>query len=109
MRRIRDELRARALREAETASAGTTPTTQAFGDTADPGTSEEYSTIGHKHGMPANPVTAHVLESDPHTGYRLESEKMASIADSTGAGDVVEQLNLLLAALRDGGYMEPLP
>lgn len=47
--------------------------TQAFGDAAATGTSQEVARAGHKHGMPANPVTAHEAASDPHTGYMLES------------------------------------
>ncbi len=47
--------------------------TQAFGDAAATGTSQEVARAGHKHGMPADPVTAHAAASDPHTGYLLES------------------------------------
>jgi hypothetical protein len=47
--------------------------TQAFGDAAATGSSVEVARAGHKHAMPADPVTAHAAASDPHTGYVLES------------------------------------
>jgi hypothetical protein len=50
-----------------------TPSTQAFGDAAAAGTSDDFTRGDHKHAMPADPVTAHVAASDPHTGYLLES------------------------------------
>ena len=36
-------------------------------------------------------------------------DQPASIADATGAGDVVAQLNLLLASMREIGLIAPLP
>lgn len=61
-------------------TAGTTPSTQAFGDTAAGGSATTWSKNDHKHAMPANPVTAHEAASDPHTGYVLESANYAVIA-----------------------------
>lgn len=50
-----------------------TPTTQLFGDAAAQGTTDGFARVDHKHGMPADPVTAHVAAGDPHTVYALES------------------------------------
>jgi hypothetical protein len=63
-----------------------TPVTQAFGDAAAAGTSDDFARGSHVHGMPANPVTAHEAAGDPHTGYRLES---AAIGTSDLADDAV--------------------
>lgn len=49
------------------------PSTQAFGDAAAEGTTDGYARTDHKHGIPADPVTAHAAAADPHTGYVLES------------------------------------
>lgn len=67
-------------------ASGDTPSTQAFGDAAATGTSAKAAQSDHKHAMPADPVTAHVAASDPHTGYRLES---ASIGTTDIADDAV--------------------
>ena len=62
------------------------PTTQAFGDAADAGTGTNAPAAdNHKHGMPANPVTAHEAAADPHTGYLKEND--ASWIDLTDAGE----------------------
>ena len=51
-----------------------TPVTQAFGDAASAGgANNPPAADDHRHGMPANPVTAHESAGDPHGGYRLES------------------------------------
>lgn len=57
--------------------------TQAFGDAAATGTSQEVARGGHKHAMPADPVTAHVGAGDPHTQYALDSD----LATHAGAAD----------------------
>lgn len=54
-------------------SLGTSPSTQAFGDSAAGGSATDAAKTDHKHGMPANPVTAHEAASDPHPAYALES------------------------------------
>jgi hypothetical protein len=48
--------------------------TQAFGDSAAAGTSAEVPRADHKHGMMANPVTAHEAAGDPHPGYALDTD-----------------------------------
>lgn len=52
---------------------GSTPTTQAFGDVAAAGASIKAAPELHLHGMPADPVIAHVAAGDPHAQYALES------------------------------------
>ncbi len=63
-------------------AAGVTPadsvTTQAFGDAPVVGVSVEYAREDHKHGMPADPLTAHLAAGDPHSQYQKESEKGAA-------------------------------
>lgn len=49
-----------------------------FGLSPSAGAGTSYSLGNHTHGTPANPVTAHVAASDPHTQYQLESEKAAA-------------------------------
>ncbi len=51
------------------------PDAETFGVAGSAGSRGEVSDAGHVHGMPANPVTAHEVASDPHTGYQKESEK----------------------------------
>lgn len=52
----------------------TAPSTQAFGDSPTQGAdATKAAKVGHKHGMMADPVTAHVAAGDPHTGYVQES------------------------------------
>jgi hypothetical protein len=63
----------------------TTPSTQAFGDAAAGGSSDDFTRGDHKHAMPANPVTAHEAASDPHTGYVREAD--ANWVDLTDGGD----------------------
>lgn len=59
--------------------------TQAFGDAPAAGASTtEVAAADHKHGMPANPVTAHESASDPHTGYLKENDP--SWTDLTDGG-----------------------
>jgi hypothetical protein len=49
--------------------------TQAFGDVADKGANDrEFAGAGHIHGMPANPVTAHVADGDPHPVYATDAD-----------------------------------
>lgn len=66
-------------------------TTAAFGDSATANAGTEAAPAGHRHGMPANPVTAHEAASDPHTGYILESlldakgDLIVATADNTPA------------------------
>jgi hypothetical protein len=71
--------------------AETVPTTAAFGDTAAQGAdATKVAKLLHRHGMPANPVTAHEAAGDPHTGYQRESEKgAASGYASLDAGTLV--------------------
>ena len=62
-----------------------TPTTQAFGDAAAAGTgTNPPAADDHKHGMPANPVTAHEAAGDPHPGYLTAAEGNAAY-EATGA------------------------
>lgn len=51
----------------------TAPGTAAFGDSAATGSATVAARRDHTHGMPADPVTAHVAAPDPHTGYLQES------------------------------------
>lgn len=68
----------------------TVPVTQAFGDAAATGSDGFAARRGHRHGMPANPVTAHEAAADPHTAYQRESEKAtASGYASLDAGTLV--------------------
>lgn len=53
-------------------------TTQAFGDAASNGSSGRSADAQHRHGMPANPVTAHVAAGDPHPAYALDTDLAAS-------------------------------
>ena len=66
-------------------------TTQAFGDAATAGTgTNPPAADDHKHGMPANPVTAHEAAGDPHPTYLTAAEGNAAYeavnAVSTHAG-----------------------
>lgn len=56
----------------------TSPSTQAFGDTAVVGSVALAARRDHKHAMPADPVPAHAAAADPHTGYQQEVEKGAA-------------------------------
>lgn len=68
-----------------------TPSTQAFGDAAAEGTADTFTRGDHKHGIPADPVTAHAAAADPHTGYLKEADwnargdLMSATADNTPA------------------------
>lgn len=65
--------------------------TQAFGDAAATGTSQEVARAGHKHGMPADPVTAHVAAGDPHTQYATNTEfDDHSARHESGGADAVK-------------------
>lgn len=78
--------------------------TQAFGDAAAAGASFKAAGAGHKHGMPANPVTAHEGAADPHTVYVLESlidakgDLIAGSADNTTAKLTVGANDTILMA-----------
>lgn len=52
-----------------------TTTETSFGQSPSTGTSPLVARADHTHGTPADPIPAHVLDSDPHTQYQLESEK----------------------------------
>ncbi len=73
--------------------------TQAFGDAASAGTSDEVPRADHKHAMMANPITAHESASDPHPGYLTPTEGDAAYAalghshstDWGEAGDISTQ------------------
>lgn len=56
-------------------------TTAAFGDVASAGNGTDGAApISHRHGMPANPVTAHVAAGDPHSQYALDTDVAATNA-----------------------------
>ena len=57
---------------------GSTSTGETFGCSGAGGSATTAAKTDHRHAMPANPVTAHVAESDPHTQYQRESEKGAA-------------------------------
>jgi hypothetical protein len=48
--------------------------TLAFGGAPALGGTGRVADAGHSHGMPANPVTAHVAASDPHSQYALDTD-----------------------------------
>lgn len=81
-----------------------TPSTQAFGDAAAEGTGDTFTRGDHKHGIPADPVTAHAGAADPHTGYVLESlldakgDLIAASADNTPAKVTVGADDTILMA-----------
>lgn len=58
----------------------TDPSTQAFGDSAVVGVATVAARRDHKHVIPANPVTAHVADPDPHTGYVKKYNFVTKIA-----------------------------
>jgi hypothetical protein len=65
------------------------PVVQAFGDVAAAGTGTlPPANEDHKHGMPADPVTAHAAAADPHTGYRLESADHTHATTGLQAGTI---------------------
>lgn len=82
------------------------PTTQAFGDVAAVGASRQPTFEGHVHGMPANPVTAHAADPDPHTGYRLESADHTHQATGLQAGTLDH--GLALTGLGDNDHPQYL-
>ncbi len=55
-------------------------TNAAFGDVRAANAGTEHAPAGHRHGMPANPVTAHEAASDPHPGYLTPTEGDAAYA-----------------------------
>ena len=63
-------------------------TDEAFGDAADEGVLSEVARADHLHGMPVDPVTAHVAAGDPHTGYRLESADHSHASSGLQAGQI---------------------
>lgn len=66
---------------------GTTdPVTQAFGDAPADGTLFETARVDHKHGMPANPVTAH--ESDATDAHDASAISILDAANDFTATDV---------------------
>src|SRR3990167_8142828 len=83
-----------------------TPSTQAFGDAAAPGTAITVTRGDHKHAMPADPVTAHEAAGDPHTGYRLESADHTH--QSTGAQAGQLDHGLALTGLTDDDHTQYL-
>jgi hypothetical protein len=59
----------------EVVDATQAPTTAAFGDAAAAGADlTKAAPVLHKHGMPANPITAHEAAGDPHLQYALDSD-----------------------------------
>ena len=74
------------------------PSTQVFGDAPSIGADTAKAAPRlHKHGMPADPVTAHVAASDPHTGYRLESVPIATPDINNNAVDLTKLLDIATA------------
>jgi len=62
----------------------TAPSTQAFGDAPAQGAdATKAAKLLHKHGMPANPVTAHEAAGDPHPVYSTDADLTAHV----GAAD----------------------
>lgn len=72
--------------------------TQAFGDAAATGASNKAATAGHKHGMPANPVTAHVADPDPHTQYASDTNLATHEADTTSIHGITDTSTLVTLA-----------
>lgn len=56
--------------------------TIAFGDAPAMGASGKYADAVHRHGAPANPVTAHVAASDPHPAYALDTDLTAQAVNT---------------------------
>jgi hypothetical protein len=66
-----------------TFGAGGDITTAAFGDGPAAGGTGRVADAGHRHGMPANPVTAHVALGDPHPLYALDTDLAAASVNSS--------------------------
>ena len=47
---------------------------ETFGATAAAGATGEVADAGHRHAMPADPVTAHVAAGDPHPAYATDTD-----------------------------------
>jgi hypothetical protein len=60
---------------------------EAFGDTAAAGATAEVADAGHRHAMPADPVTAHVAAGDPHPAYATDADVSAHPGDTADAHD----------------------
>ena len=69
----------------------TVPVTQAFADAAATGSAAITARRDHKHGMMADPVTAHVAAGDPHTVYALLAGRTGdqTLYGGTGAGSTL--------------------
>jgi len=83
---------------ADIASAGNSVEAEtSFEITPTAGSETDYSRKDHTHGTPANPVPAHVSETDPHTGYQKESEKGAA----SGYASLETDIKVTVAQLRN--------
>lgn len=63
-------------------------TTAAFGDAPSAGATGRVADAGHRHGQPANPVTAHVSAGDPHPVYAFDTD-VATAASDRLKGDIL--------------------
>ena len=104
-----------------------TPANQAFGDSATEGTGDEVANAKHKHGMPANPVTQHLVDyahgdiavakaaaiaaqgtADAHIADTTAAHAAASISYAGGTGmsatDVEAAIDELATEKSDTGH-----
>ena len=58
-------------------------TTASFGDAPLAAAGTEAAPAGHRHGMPANPITAHLAAGDPHSQYATDTD----LTTHAGAAD----------------------
>ena len=87
---------------ADIASAGNSVEDEtSFGITPAAGSETEFSRKDHTHGTPTDPVPAHILEADPHTGYQKESEKGVAYGYASLESDV----KVKVAELRNPVYI----
>ena len=77
--------------------ASAAPAAETFGAAQTIGTADTFSRGDHVHGMPVDPVTAHVAAGDPHTGYVLEATAgitgTFALSGDITAGDLSADVN----------------